>query len=67
MQIPEYEKARFEELDQQRRRINEELDLLVQRLREGSVTDADRVRLQVQHLLVRHDGILRDMIDLLVY
>jgi hypothetical protein len=67
MRIPDQDRARFEELDEQRRRINDEFNFMVQNLRAGLVSDPDRVRLEAQHLQVRHDGILREMIDMLVY
>jgi hypothetical protein len=67
MRIPDQDKARFEELDEQRRRINDEFNFIVQNLRAGLVSDPDRVRLEAQHLQVRHEGILREMIDMLVY
>ena len=67
MQIPDYYASRFEELDDQRRRINEEFDIIVQRMRSGDVRDDERLRMEVQHLHTRHQGILREMIDMLVY
>lgn len=67
MQIPDYYSARFEELDEQRRRIDEEFNTIVQRMRSGDVRDDERLRMEVQHLHVRHQGILREMIDMLVY
>jgi hypothetical protein len=57
----------FEDLDSQRRRINEEFDRLVQRIREGSIRDVDRARLEAQQLQVKHEGAMRDMLDLLVW
>jgi hypothetical protein len=67
MRIPAQDRARFEELDEQRRRINDEFNFIVQNLRAGLVSDPDRVRLEAQHLQVRHEGILREMIEMLVY
>jgi hypothetical protein len=65
--IPDYDKDRFEELDEQRRRINDEFNNLVQQIRDGSIRDADRARNQAQFLQVRHDGLIREMIEMLVY
>ena len=41
MRIPEDDKPRLEELDEQRRRIYDDFNLLVQQIREGSVADTD--------------------------
>lgn len=65
MRIPDEDMALLEALDAQRRRINEDFDLLVQRVREGSVRDVDRARLEIQQLHVKHEGIMRDILDLL--
>ena len=65
MRVPEEDMAIFEGLDGQRRRINEDFDLLVQRAREGAIRDVDRARLEAQQLQVKHEGIIRDMLDLL--
>jgi len=65
--IPDYYKDRFEELDEQRRRINDEFNNLVQSIRDGSIRDSDRARNQAQFLQVRHDGLIREMIEMLVY
>jgi hypothetical protein len=67
MRVPDEDMAIFEGLDGQRRRINEDFDLLVQRAREGAIRDADRARLEAQQLQVKHEGIIRDMLDLLRY
>ena len=67
MIIPDYYKDRFEELDEQRRRINDEFNNLVQSIRDGSIRDSDRARNQAQFLQVRHDGLIREMIEMLVY
>lgn len=67
MRIPDDLKSRFEELDDQRRRINEEFDIMVQRMRSGEVRDDERMRLESQHLTTRHTGIMREMIDMLIY
>lgn len=67
MQIPDYHTSRFEELDDQRRRINEDFDIMVQRMRSGDVRDDERLRMEAQHLHTRHQGIIREMIDMLVY
>jgi hypothetical protein len=65
--IPDYYKERFEELDEQRRRINDEFNVLVQQIRDGSIRDSSVARNQAQFLHVRHDGLIREMIDMLVY
>ena len=67
MIIPEWEKDRFEALDEQRRRINDEFNVLVQQIRDGSIRDDDRARNQAQFLGVRHDNLIREMIGMLVY
>jgi hypothetical protein len=67
MRIPDDMASRFEELDDQRRRINEEFDIMVQRMRSGEVRDDERMRLEAQHLHTRHQGIIREMVDMLVY
>ena len=67
MIVPDYYKERFEELDEQRRRINDEFNVLVQQIRDGSIRDSSSARNQAQFLHVRHDGLIREMIDMLVY
>ena len=67
MRIPEDDKPRLEELDEQRRRIYDDFNHLVQQIREGSVADKDRLRRQAQHLMVRHEGVIQSMVDLLVW
>ena len=67
MIIPDWDKDRFEQLDDQRRRIDDEFNLLVQQIREGAIRDPDRARNQAQFLHVRHDGLIREMLDMLVY
>ena len=64
MRVHEDDRARFEELDDQRRRVEEEFALIVQRMREGAVDDLDRLRLEVQHLQVRHNGIIQELLGL---
>jgi hypothetical protein len=59
-------KERFEELDDQRRRIDDEFNFIVQQMRSGSIRDDDRLRIEVQQLHVKHQGILREMVDTLV-
>lgn len=66
MRVPEESKSRFEELDEQRRRVDDEFNLLTQELRSGSRKSDDRIRIEAQQLHVRHQGIIREMIDLLV-
>jgi len=67
MRIPEDDKPRLEELDDQRRRIYDDFNMMVQQLREGSVADSDRFRRQAQHLTTRHESIMQNMVDLLVW
>jgi hypothetical protein len=67
MRVPEDDMARFESLDDDRRRIYEDLNALVQKIREGSVSDDERLTRDAQFLQVRHQQIIRNMIDLLVY
>jgi hypothetical protein len=66
MRVHESLRERFEELDDQRRRVDDEFNFLVQQMRSGSVRDDDRLRIEVQQLYVKHQGILREMIDALV-
>ncbi|HEY7465941.1 MAG TPA: hypothetical protein VIB47_04550 [Dehalococcoidia bacterium] len=65
MRLPEDDIPRFEELNEQRRRIMDEFNLLVINMRSGTTADYDRLRLEAQHLHTRHAGVLREMIDLL--
>jgi hypothetical protein len=65
--IPDWAKDDFEALDDQRRRINDEFNVLVQQIRDGSIRDDDRARNQAQFLGVRHDALIRQMIGMLVY
>jgi hypothetical protein len=65
--IPDWERDNFEALDEQRRRINDEFNVLVQQIRDGSIRDDDRARNQAQFLGVRHDALIREMIGMLVY
>ena len=67
MQIPDRDKERFEALDDQRRRLDDEFNFLVQQIRDGSVSDPDRASRQAQFLHAKHEGIIRDMIDMLAY
>ena len=64
--IPDDDRQRFEDLDEQRRRVYEEYNLMVQQMREGSIRDVERVRTEAHHLHIRHQGIIRDMISLLL-
>jgi hypothetical protein len=66
MRVHESLKERFEELDEQRRRVDDDFNFIVQQMRSGSVRDEDRLRIEVQQLHVKHQGILREMIDSLV-
>ena len=65
MRVSEEDIPLFEDLDVQRRRVNEEFDRLVQRAREGSIRSADGARLEAQQLHTRHEVIIRDLLDLL--
>jgi hypothetical protein len=65
MRLPEDDIPRFEELDEQRRRVMDEFNALVINMRSGMTSDYDRLRVEAQHLQTRHAGILREMIDLL--
>ena len=64
--IPDDDRDHFEDLDEQRRRVYEDFNLLVQQMREGSVRDIERVRTEAHHLHIRHQGIIRDMVALLL-
>jgi len=66
MRVHDSLKERFEELDEQRRRVDDDLNFIVQQMRSGDVRDEDRLRIEVQQLYVKHQGILREMIDSLV-
>ena len=66
MRVHDDLKQRFEELDDQRRRVDDEFNFITQQMRSGSIRDGDRLRIEVQQLHVKHQGILREMIDLLV-
>jgi hypothetical protein len=66
MRVHESLKERFEELDDQRRRVDDDINFIVQQMRSGAVRDDDRLRIEVQQLQVKHQGILREMIDTLV-
>ena len=66
MRIHDDLKDRFEELDDQRRRIDDEFNFLIQQMRSGDIRDDDRLRIEVQQLHVKHQGIIREMVDSLV-
>ena len=66
MRVHESLRERFEELDEQRRRVDDDFNFIVQQMRSGDVRDGDRLRIEVQQLHVKHQGILREMIDTLV-
>jgi hypothetical protein len=65
MRLPEDDVPRFEELDEQRRRIMDEFNALVINMRTGTTADYDRLRTEAQHLQTRHMAVLREMIELL--
>ena len=65
MRLPEDDIPRFEELDEQRRRIMDEFNAMVINMRSGLTRDYDRLRTEAQHLQTRHAAILRQMIELL--
>ncbi len=66
MRVHEDLKPRFEELDEQRRRVEDDFNFIIQQMRSGDIRDGDRLRIEVQQLHVKHQGILREMVDLLV-
>lgn len=66
MEILDEDMPRFEELDEQRRRVMDEFNLLVISMRSGSVRDRERAKMEAQHLRMRHEAIIREMIDLLI-
>ena len=66
MRVHESLRERFEELDEQRRRVDDDFNLIVGQMRAGTIRDEDRLRIEVQQLHVKHQGILREMMDLLV-
>ena len=66
MRVHENLKERFEELDEQRRRVDDDFNVIVGQMRSGTIRDDDRLRIEVQQLHVKHQGILREMIDSLV-
>jgi hypothetical protein len=66
MEIPEDDLPRFDQLDEQRRRLMDDFNLLVINMRGGSVRDAERAKMEAQHLQMRHSAIIREMIDLLL-
>lgn len=67
MRIADRDKAKFEELDEKRRRIDEDWNTLTQSMRDGSVGSLENLRIDTQSLHVRHQHLIWDMIDLLVY
>ncbi len=67
LRIHDDDRDKFETLDDQRRRIDDEFNEIVQQIRSGVVRDDEKLRIEAQHLHVRHQGIIRQMIDLLVY
>ena len=64
MRIHDDLKGRFEELDDQRRRIDDEFNFLIQQMRSGDIRDDDRLRIEVQQLHVKHQGIIREMVEI---
>jgi hypothetical protein len=66
MEIPEEDLPRFDELDEQRRRVMDDFNLLVINMRGGTVRNTERAKMEAQHLRMRHDAIIREMIDLLL-
>lgn len=66
MEIPEDDLPRFEELDEQRRRVMDDFNLLVVNMRTGMIADTERAKMEAQHLHTRHAAIIREMIDLLL-
>jgi hypothetical protein len=66
MEISEDDLPRFDELDEQRRRVMDDFNLLVINMRGRMVRDAERAKMEAQHLHMRHNAIIREMIDLLL-
>lgn len=66
MEIPEDDLPRFDELDDQRRRVMDDFNLLVINMRGGTVRNTERAKMEAQHLHMRHNAIIREMIDLLL-
>lgn len=66
MEIPEDDLPRFDELDEQRRRVMDDFNLLVINMRGGTVRNTERAKMEAQHLHMRHNAIIREMIDLLL-
>jgi len=58
---------KFEELDERRRRIDEDWNTIIQQMRDGSIESLENVRIDTQNLHVRHQHLIWDMIDLLIY
>jgi len=67
LRIADRDKVKFEELDEKRRRIDEDWNTLVQSMRDGSIGSLENLRIDTQNLHVRHQHLIWDMIDLLVY
>ena len=67
MRIPDDDKPLFENLDDQRRRLYDDFNAMVQQIREGTVGDDDRMRLLSQQLHTKHIAVIERMIDLLRY
>ena len=65
MRIADRDKPHFEELDDKRRRLDDDFNLLVQQMREGTILDLDRARNEAQYLQVRHNALIQEMIELL--
>ena len=65
MRIADRDKAHFEQLDERRRRIDDDFHVLVQQMRDGSILDLDRTRNEAQYLQVRHTALIQEMIELL--
>ena len=66
VEIPEDDLPRFDELDEQRRRVMDDFNLLAINMRGGIVRNQERAKMEAQHLHMRHNAIIREMIDLLI-
>ena len=64
MPILEWQRQRLEELNEQRRRIDEQFDDLVHRIERDAIKDFEGARLEAQHLTRRHQAVIEDMLSL---
>jgi len=66
VEIREDDLPRFDELDEQRRRVVDDFNLLAINMRGGMIRDSERAKMEAQHLHMRHSAIIREMLDLLL-